>query len=111
METSTLNLGDQTRAIAEIYCQNPRLEGRVKIVRVGRAKKDAGKQFAPLYIGVTEPEQANHLIEQGLILGSVLHNCEPFFKEYRVTQCINCQGYGHIAKYCTKIAHCGSVQP
>jgi hypothetical protein len=103
----TLYLDDQTRAIAEIYCQNPRLEGRVKIVRVGRAKKGAGKQFAPLYIGIAELEQAKYLIEQGLILGSVLHNCEPFFKECRVTQCINCQGYGHIARYSTKVAQCG----
>jgi hypothetical protein len=76
-------------------------------VRLGRTRKDAGRQFAPLYIGVIEPEQANHLIEQGLILGSVLHNCEPFFKECQVTQCIKRQRYGHIAKYCTNIMQCG----
>jgi hypothetical protein len=55
----------------------------VRVVRVGRAKEDAGKQYAPLYIEVAEPEQASHLIEQGVILGTVLH-CESFFEECRV---------------------------
>lgn len=54
VQTTILNIDDQTKAIAEIYSQNPRLEDRVRVVRIGGAKNDAGKQLGPLYIGVTE---------------------------------------------------------
>lgn len=104
-----LNIYDQTKAIAEIYSQNSCLEGRVRVVRVGRAKKDAGKQYDPLHIGIAEPEQENHLVDQRLILGSILHNCEPFLKYCRVTQRIQYQRYRHIAKHCTNVLQYGIV--
>jgi len=104
---TTLSIDNQKEAIAKIYSQNPSLKDRVTITRVGRARKDAEKPTAPLYIGVVEPEQANYLIRQGLLWGSMLYNCEPYFKECRVTQCLQCWEYGHIAKHCTKAKRCG----
>ena len=70
----------QTQAIEELYRQNPKLRGAVDIVRVAFTKKllRSGRTTGPLIISVTEPEQANHLINAGLIWQYELHDCEPF---------------------------------
>jgi hypothetical protein len=56
-------------AIREIYRQNPALQGKVDIIRVAWQKRllRSGRTTGPLYISVAEPEQANSLIEAGLI--------------------------------------------
>jgi hypothetical protein len=71
---------NQEQAIQEIYKQNPKLQGNVDIVRVAFSKKTlrSGRTTGPLIISVTEPEQANRLIDAGLIWQYELHNCELF---------------------------------
>ena len=105
----TVNPEDQQAAIKAIYAQNPRLRGKVTIVRVGWAHKTLKyhKKTGPLHIGLAEPEQANLLIDQGLLLGSELHDCEVFYGDCRVTQCFKCHSYGHTAKHCQNMARCG----
>ena len=96
-------------AIKGIIAQNPKLQGRVEIVRLSWAKKTIklGKRIAPLHIGVATPEQANMLIEQGLLLDSELHDCEVFWGDCQVVQCFHCQSYKYIAKYCRNAVRCG----
>ena len=59
----------QAQTIEEIYKQNPKLKGVVDIVRVAFTRKflRSGRTTGPLIISVTEPEQANRLIDTGLI--------------------------------------------
>ena len=59
----------QGRAIKEIYKQNLRLYGSVEILRVAFTKKllRSGRTTGPLIISVVELEQANRLIDAGLI--------------------------------------------
>ena len=66
-----------------------------------------GKRIAPLHIGVATPEQANTLIEQGLLFDSELHDCEVFWGDCQVVQCFNCQAYKHTAKHCQNTVRCG----
>ena len=47
----------------------------------------SGRKTGPLIISVAEPEQANHIIDAGLIYGYELHNCEPYDGNCVVTQC------------------------
>jgi hypothetical protein len=60
---------DQAKAKREIYNQNPKLQDSVEILRVTWPKKliRSGRTTGPLQISVAEPEQANLLIENGLI--------------------------------------------
>lgn len=104
-----VNPQDQQAAIKAIYAQNPKLQGRVTIVRVGWAHKTLKyhKKTGPLHIGLAEPEQANLLIDQGLLLGSELHDCEVFYGDCQVTQCFKCHSYGHTAKHCKNMVRCG----
>jgi len=70
----------QAQAIKEIYKQNLKLRGTVDIVRVAFTKKllRSGRTTRPLIISVTELEQANRLINAGLIWQYELYDCEPF---------------------------------
>ena len=104
-----VNPQDQQAAIKAIYAQNPRLQGKVTIIRVGWAYKTLKhhKKIGPLHIGLAEPEQANLLIDQGLLLGSELHDCEVFYGDCQVTQCYKCHSYGHTAKHCKNMVRCG----
>lgn len=109
VRVATIDPSRQEKAIADIYLQNPSLQGKVEIVRIGWSKKTLKykKRTAPLHMGIREPEQANQLIEQGLLLGSELHNCELFSGDCQVTQCFNCHSYKHTAKHCPNLLKCG----
>src|SRR4030088_483491 len=109
IRVEAINPSNQPKAIAEIYSQNPKLKGKVRIVQVGWPKKaiTQGKKRAALHIRVADPAQANHLLEQGLLFKSELHDCEVFEGDCQVTQCFRCLEYGHIAKRCKNLTKCG----
>ena len=64
-----LQIQDTKQAIEAIYSQNPKLRNTVEILRVAWAHKllRAGRKTGPLHISVAEPEQANILIQGGLV--------------------------------------------
>ena len=67
--------------------------------------------FAPLVIEVDSAEQANRLINEGVIMGYDLKLVERYDAGCRITQCFKCQKYGHISSICPnaeKCGHCGS---
>ena len=100
---------NQGQAIADIYKQNPRLAGAVDILRVAFSRKviQAGCKTGLLIISVAEPEQANRLINAGLIYGYKLHNCEPYDGNCVITQCFRCYNYRHKAGKCRNTQRCG----
>jgi hypothetical protein len=59
----------QTQAIETIYQQNPKLQDTVEILQVAFTKRllYTGRTTGLLIISVAEPEQANRLIDAGLI--------------------------------------------
>jgi hypothetical protein len=109
VQVGSVNQADQARAIEAIYTQNPRLKDTVRIVRVGWAKKTLkyGKRIAALHIGIAEPDQANLLIDTGLLLDSELHDCELFDGSCYITQCFKCYQYNHTVKHCRNVGRCG----
>ena len=76
----------QDQVIKDIKEQNPKLRD-LEIVRATFTKRllKSGRATGPLIISVTEPEQANCLIDAGLIWLYKLHNCELFASECNVT--------------------------
>jgi hypothetical protein len=104
-----INMGKQEAVIKEIYTQNRQLKEEVEILAVHWSKRSLKlqKRFAPLLIDVAEPEQANRLVDTGLIWDYQLHDCEPFAGDCKTTQCFKCFKYGHVARACGNTARCG----
>ena len=67
----------------------------------------SGCTTRPLIISVTEPEQANRLIDTSLIWQYELHDCKPFDRDCVITQCFKCYQYRHIGQRCCNIQRCG----
>jgi hypothetical protein len=99
----------QERTIMKIYKQNPRLKEHVEILHVTFTNRllKSGRLVGPLIILVAEPEQANRLVDAGLIWQYELHDCEPYEGECAITQCFKCYQYGHVARFCRNTARCG----
>ena len=67
----------------------------------------SGRTTGPLIISVTEPEQANRLIDAGLIWQYELHNYEPFTGDCVITQCFKYYQYRHVGHKCYNTQRCG----
>src|SRR4051812_1276151 len=65
-----------------------------------------GKAVSCLIVNVASPQQANMLIDEGLLFQSKLKKCELYHKDCHLTQCFNCQSYNHTAKMCRKVKKC-----
>lgn len=110
MRLSALDCSKQETAIRELLGQNQHLRGRVEILRARwprRAVKQ-GKPVSHLIVDVATPAQANLLIDDGLLFHSELKDCELYHGDCRLTQCFNCQKYGHTAKVCRETQKCGA---
>lgn len=109
IRVSQIDTNSQNEAIQEILKQNRGLKDKVEILRVGWTRRaiKGEKQVAPLLVTVAEPEQADYLIDNGLLWGYQLHDCELFHGDCNIVQCFRCYKYGHIAKTCGNSARCG----
>jgi hypothetical protein len=110
MRTSALDCSKQEDAVKELLGQNQHLRGRVEILRARwpRRAVKLGKPVSHLIVDVATPAQANLLIEEGLLFHSELKDCELYHGDCRLTQCFNCQSYGHTAKVCRGTQKCGA---
>ena len=108
IRVSTIDATNKPEAIEAIYSQNTNWTD-IEILAVAWSRKTIRdrKVVAPLYVGVAEPEQANHLIDAGMCWESQLHDCEPFVGDCQVTQCFRCYKYGHTGRNCKDPAKCG----
>ena len=57
---------------------------------------------------VATAEIANRLITEGLIEDYEIKDCEHFTRGCTMTQCFNCQKYGHIGRSSRNPAACGN---
>jgi hypothetical protein len=111
-----INDRDQLQAIAEIVKANQRLHPSLAITRIAWTKRtiEQGKTYGSLILVTECIDTANQLITRGLVHEGEIKLCERFIKEARITQCVRCQGYGHIAKFCkanATCAHCAGEHP
>jgi hypothetical protein len=101
--------GTSDERIEQIYKQNPGIREVVDILRVAFSKRllRSGRTTGSLIISVAEPEQANRLIDAGLIWHHELHDCEPFDGNCVVTQCFKCYKYCYVGHNCRNTQRCG----
>lgn len=65
------------------------------------------KSASSVVIEFTKAEDANKIIDEGLVWQGELFQCERYEKQCRLKQCFNCQKYGHIGTQCRTTKACG----
>ena len=88
--------------------QNPYLK-EIELIHVGRERaRQAGSpaKASAVLVDVASSQQANLLIQEGLVLSYVHHAVELFHQDCQITHCYQCQGLGHMARVCHYKACC-----
>ncbi|EDN11316.1 predicted protein [Histoplasma mississippiense (nom. inval.)] len=102
------NWKEEQQAIKAIYAQNEGLRRGVQIERLSlRRNASLQAKVGSLVLSVTSPQQANLLVDNGLIIDSIFCDVEIFHREAQVTRCFNCHEYGHTARFCRQAKRCG----
>ena len=97
-----VNTANQSEAIERLKSANSRLHPELRIANLAwsaRAIREK-KTYSTLHIEVATAMMANQLITQGLIENFEIKECKRFIRGCTITQCFNCQKYGHVEKTC-----------
>lgn len=99
----------QEEALATIREANKRLHPDLDIIRVAWPKRalQGQKRYGSLIIEMGSIKAANKVITQGLVHEGEVKYCDRFIRDARITQCLRCSKYGHIARRCKHQAACG----
>jgi hypothetical protein len=88
--------------------ENERLHPGMNILGYNWLGKIEGvKDYSSLVVEVDSASSANRMINEGVVHRYDLKTTELFDKSYRITQCFQCQKYGHISKGCRETQKCG----
>lgn len=64
------------------------------------------KSYSSLILNIATSEIANELVQKGLVEAGEIKKVEKYEQSASVLQCFRCQGYGHMARGCTKSVKC-----
>ena len=78
-----------------------------KIAPLKRKVKNPNASTQSIVVHVDSLEEADECIEGGIIIEHRIHRAERYMPQCQITQCFNCQGYGHKAAVCKKPPRCG----
>ena len=99
---------DEQKAIQYLKDENRTFLPNLSIIRAAFPKSalTGAKKYSSLIVELDSPEQANGIIQAGLCEGGEIKRCELFETGCKLTQCFNCQCYGHIARACRQPVRC-----
>ena len=74
---------------------------------IAKSKKD-GRVLPIFQLKINDPTKAKALISQNLVcnMTGIVYKVEEFRQPVSVTQCFNCQSFGHLAKNCRSKQKC-----
>lgn len=111
---AAIDNNDQEAAISILTSANKKLHPELEIVRTewpsfayNPSKTGGEKKFSSLIVEVAKPEEANRLIDEGIVVEDVLLFCGSWIRNAAPQQCFNCYGYGHIGRTCKNMPRCG----
>ena len=65
------------------------------------------KAASSMIIEFSRPEDANKIIDEGMVWQGEMLQTERYDRQCRLKQCFNCQKYGHIGTQCKATTACG----
>jgi hypothetical protein len=108
MRTSTMDMDRFEELREQILLDNKPFIPQAEIRYVGWLTRNAPtKAASSIVIEFSKPEDANKIIDEGLIWQGEVFQCERYERQCRVKQCFKCQHYGHIGTQCKATIACG----
>jgi hypothetical protein len=108
IRTRTMDMDKFEENRAQILQDNRPFIPQAEIRHIGWLTRDASTKAATtITIEFTKPEDANKIIDEGLIWQGEVFQCERYERQCRVKQCFKCQKYGHIGTQCKAPTACG----
>jgi hypothetical protein len=71
------------------------------------SRTSATKSASSVVVEFTRAQDANKIIDEGLIWQGEVFQCELYDRSCRLRQCFSCQAYGHIGTQCKATRRCG----
>ncbi|KAJ6437601.1 zinc knuckle [Purpureocillium lavendulum] len=70
-------------------------------------KSSSSKSSSSVIVEFAKAEDANRIIDEGLIWQGEVFQCERYDRQCRLRQCFRCHKYGHIGTQCRATTACG----
>ena len=70
-------------------------------------KSSASKSASSVIVEFARAEDANRIIDEGLVWQGEVFQCERYDRQCRLRQCFRCHKYGHIGTQCKATIACG----
>jgi hypothetical protein len=107
IRTSSMDMAKFDEIKAELLHDNRPFIPNADIKYIGWLSRAAlTKSASTIIVEFTTPEDANKIIDEGLIWQGEAFRCERYDRQCRLKQCYKCQKYGHIGTQC-KATACG----
>ncbi|KAK1510598.1 hypothetical protein CABS01_16817, partial [Colletotrichum abscissum] len=108
IRTSSMNMDRFTEIRDDLLQDNKAFIPRADIKYVGWLTQSASKKTASsVVVELSRAEDANKLIDEGLIWQGQVFQCERYDSQCRLRQWFKCCAYGHIGTQCKATTTCG----
>ena len=108
IRTSSIDMEKFNEIKAELLHDNRPFIPNADIKYIGWLSRAAStKSASTIIVEFTNPEDANKIIDEGLIWQGEAFQCERYDRQCRLKQCYKCQKYGHIGTQCKANTACG----
>nr|XP_036581842.1 zinc knuckle [Colletotrichum truncatum]KAF6790285.1 zinc knuckle [Colletotrichum truncatum] len=108
IRTSTMDMERFTELREELLQDNKAFIPTAEIKYIGWLTRSANtKSASSVIVEFSKAEDANRLIDEGLIWQGEVFQCERYDRQCRLRQCFRCHSYGHIGTQCKATTTCG----
>ncbi|KAI8395899.1 hypothetical protein FOFC_21429 [Fusarium oxysporum] len=108
VRTSSMNMDNFELIRDGILQDNKPFIPNAEIKYIGwLTRSSSTKSASSVVVEFTRPEDANKVIDEGLIWQGEVFQCELYDRQCRVRQCFQCHKYGHIGTQCKATITCG----
>lgn len=108
IRTASMDMDKFNEVKAEMLHDNRAFIPNADITYIGWLSRAAHtKSASTIIVEFTRPEDANKIIDEGLIWQGEAFQCERYDRQCRLKQCYKCQRYGHIGTQCRANTACG----
>lgn len=108
IRTSSMNMDDPEQLSEELLQDNKPFIPKAQIKHISWLTRSAHtKSASSIVVEFSKAEDANKIIDEGLIWQGEVFQCERYDRQCRLRQCFRCHKYGHIGTQCKAPTTCG----